>query len=82
MFKSLQHVIATTYNANQHRVGTMHGDCEKINISLAGPLGSLGINLHTSPPGEHAARVERYILTLRQLSIAILSGLSYILPPK
>ena len=82
VFKALQHIISTTFNANQHRVGTIHGDCEKINISLAGPLGSLGINLHTSPPGEHAARVERYILILRQLSIAILSALSYILPSK
>lgn len=82
MFKALQLVISTTYNANQHRVKTLHGDCEKVNISLAGPLGSLGIRLQTSPPGEHAARVERYILTLRQLSIATLSSLPYILPPK
>ena len=82
MFKALQHAIATTYNANQHRVKVLHGDCERINISLAGPLGSLGIKLQTSPPGVHAARVERYILTLRQLSLASLSNLPYILPPK
>ena len=82
MFQAIQHTIATTYNANQHRVATIHGDCEKINTSLAGPLGSLGIRLQTSPPGEHAARVERYILTLRQLSLATLSTLPYILPPK
>ena len=55
MFKALQHVIATTYNSNQHRVHTLHGDCEKVNTSLAVPLGSLVITLHTSPPGEHAA---------------------------
>jgi hypothetical protein len=67
IFKALQQVIATTYNSNRHRVHTLHGDYEKINISLAGPLDSLGITLHTSPPGEHAARVERYILTIRQL---------------
>ena len=82
VFKSLLQLITSTYNANNHRVSVLHGDCEKINISLAGPLGSLGIQLHTSPPGEHAARVERSILTLRQLSIATLSQLPYHLPPK
>ena len=45
MFKALQEVIATTYNSNQHRVHTLHGDCEKVNTSLAGPLGSLSITL-------------------------------------
>jgi hypothetical protein len=43
IFESLQQVVATTYNSNQHRVQTLHGDSEKINTSLAGPLGSLGI---------------------------------------
>ena len=82
IFKSLQQVIATTYNSNRHRVHTLHGDSEKINTSLAGPLGSLGITLHTSPPGEHAARVERYILTIRQLTTSLLSSLPYFLPAK
>ena len=82
MFKALQHVIASTFNAHRHRVHTLHGDCEKVNTSLAGPLGSLGITLQTSLPGEHAARVERSILTLRQLSIATLSALPYHLPLK
>ena len=82
IFKALQHVIASTYNSHQHRVYTLHGDCEKINTSLAAPLGSLGIALHTSPPGEHAARVERSILTLRQLTTATLSSLPYHLPLK
>ena len=82
VFKALHHIIATTYNAHHHRVHTLHGDCEKINTSLAAPLGSLGISLQLSPPGEHAARVERSILTLRQLTTATLSGLSYHLPLK
>lgn len=82
IFKLLQFVIATVYNVNNHQVHTIHGDSEKIATSLAAPLGSLGINLQISPPGEHAARVERYILTIRQLSIATLSNLSYILQPK
>lgn len=41
MFKALHHHIATTYNSHQHRVQTLHGDCENINISLASPLGSI-----------------------------------------
>ena len=82
MFKALQHIITTTYNSHQHRVLTLHGDCEKINTSLASPLGSLGITLQTSPPGEHAQRVERSIGTLRQLTIATLSTLPYHLPLK
>ena len=82
MFKALQHIITTTYNSHQHRVLTLHGDCEKVNTSLASPLGSLGITLQTSPPGEHAQRVERSIGTLRQLTIATLSALPYHLPLK
>lgn len=82
IFKSLHHLISTTYNSHQHRVQVLHGDCEKINTSLASPLGSIGIILQTSTPGEHAARVERSILTLRQLTIATLSALSYHLPVK
>ena len=82
VFKSLLHLIATTYNSNGHRVSVLNGDCEKINTSLAGPLGTLEIQLHASPPGEHAARVERSIPTLRQLPIATLSHLPYYLPVK
>lgn len=37
---------------------------------------------NSKPPHRENARVERYILTLRQLSIATLSSLPYILPPK
>ena len=82
IFKALHNHIATTFNSNQHRVQTLHGDCEKINISLASPLGSIGIKLQASTPGEHAARVERSILTLRQLTTATLSSLPYHLPVK
>ena len=82
IFKSLHHLISTTYNSHQHRVQVLHGDAEKINTSLASPLGSIGIKLQTSPPGEHAVRVERSILTLRQLTTATLSSLYYHLPVK
>ena len=82
MFKALQHIISVTYNSNRHRVQTLHGDCEKVNTSLASPLGSLAITLQTSPPGEHAARVERSILTIRQITTATLSALPYHLPLK
>ena len=82
IFKALQHIISITYNSNRHRVQTLHGDCEIVNKSLADPLGSLGITLQTSPPGEHTARVERSILTIRQITTATLSALPYHLPLK
>ena len=77
VFKALQLVISTTYNANHHQVHTFHGDCVKIDTSLAALLGSLGIKLQKSPPGEHAARVEQYTLTIGQRSLATLSTLAY-----
>ena len=42
ILKALQHVIASTYKTHKHRVHTLHSDCEKINTSVAAPLGSLG----------------------------------------
>ena len=82
VFQSLQSLITTLYNANNHQVSPMHSDSENVNISLASPLGSLGITLTTSLPGEHAHRAERYIQTLRATSAAMASPLPYYLPNK
>ena len=82
IFKAIHSVITTTYNAHSHKVASMHSDSEQVNNSLSVPLGSIGIQLKTSLPGEHAHRVERYIETLRAVSSAMLSPLPYHLPTK
>lgn len=82
VFRAIHHVVSTEYNAFRHPVLTLHGDSEKINTSIASPLGAIGIRINTSPPGEHAARVERHIHTLRTLTTATLSALAYHLPLK
>ena len=55
----------------------MHSDSENVNNSLSTPLGSLGIHLFNSLPGNHAHLVERYIQTIRGISNAMLSPLPY-----
>ena len=82
IFKAIHSVITTTYNAHGHKAQSMHSDPEQVNNSLSVPLGSIGIQLKTSLPGDHAYRVERYIETLRAVSSAMLSPLPYHLPPK
>ena len=82
IFKAIDSVITTTYNADGHKAQSMHSDPEQVNNSLSVPLGSIGIQLKTSLPGDHAHRVERYIETLRAVSSAMLSPLPYHLLPK
>jgi hypothetical protein len=62
----IQKIIHVTYNANGHRVHTLHGDAERINTSLAPFLGSIGTLLKVSYPGQHAHRAERTTQTIDQ----------------
>ena len=74
--------IIVEYNSDGHKIVRLHGDAEKINASLAHPLGFLGITLQLSLPGEHAKRIERYERTINEHSAATLSSLCYYLPAK
>ena len=80
--KGIQKIIHVTYNANGHRVNTLHGDAERINTSLAPFLGSIGTQLKVSYPGHHAHRAERTTQTIDQRARAVVSHLPYILPPE
>jgi len=80
--KGIQKIIHVTYNANGHRVNTLHGDAERINTSLAPFLGSIGTQLKVSYPGQHAHRAERTTQTIDQRARAVVSHLPYILPPE
>ena len=60
----------------------MHSDSENVNNSLSTPLGSLGIHLSNSLPGNHAHLVERCIQSVRGISNAMLSPLPYNLPTR
>jgi hypothetical protein len=77
---ALHQLIARVYNAHQHRVLTIHGDCESVNLSLIPSLGSIGCTLIASPPADHAQRAERYTQTFLHVCIAMLASLPYYLP--
>jgi hypothetical protein len=80
--KGIQNIIHVTYNANGHRVNTLHGDAERINTSLAPFLGSIGTRLKVSYPGHHAHRAERTTQTIDHRARAVVSHLPYLLPPE
>jgi hypothetical protein len=54
--KSMLHVFQAfrVYNAHQHRVLKLHGDCKSINLSFIPHLGSIGVSLVSFPPADHA----------------------------
>ncbi len=82
VFDSIRNIITKIYNANGHKVDTLHGDCEKVNLSLAQPLGAISCTLVASLPADHAHRVERTVQTLIGVCSAMLASLSYHLPDK
>ena len=82
VFSAMKDTIATTYNANDHKVHTLTGDSEPINNSLITPFGSIGIKVLTKLPGTHEPIVERSTQTINDRSRAVASGLPYHLPPE
>ena len=78
----IQNIIHTKYNANGHRVDSLHGDAERVNISLAPFLGSIGTRLKISLPGHHAHRAERSTQTISSRDRSVLSHLPYEIPPE
>jgi len=80
IFNSINKVLQVTYNANNHRVQSLHTDAEAVCKSLQPPFGILGITVKASLPGEHAARAERSTSTIQERSRATLASLPYFLP--
>jgi len=80
--EALLKIIAVDYLAFGHKVEILHGDSEQVNMSLLQHLGSKGIRLQLSLPGQHQARIERYTRTLRERCRAMLSPLPHIVPAK
>ena len=74
--------LEAVYKANGHTVSVLHGDDEAINRSLAPEFARSGITIQLSPPGEHARRVERYIQTIGNRVLAVISYLPYELPSR
>ena len=70
------------YKANGHTVSVLHGDDEAISRSLAPEFTRSGITIQLSPPGEHARRVERYIQTIGNRVLIVISYLPYELPSR
>ena len=82
MFNSINKTVQQTFNANGHRVDTLHGDAERVNTSLAPPLGSIGVKLKVSLPGHHAHRAERKHQTIDTRARSVAATLPYHLPPE
>ena len=74
--------LDAVYKVNKHTVSVLHGDDEAINRSLATDFAGIGIAIQLSPPGEHARRVERYIQTIGNRVLAVISYLPYELPSR
>jgi hypothetical protein len=72
--------IATVFNANNHKVRLLHGDAESINNALRPSMGTIGIRVASSLPGDHAQRAERSTQTVQQRSRSIIDALPYHLP--
>jgi hypothetical protein len=45
LFNGIVKIIQQRFNAHGHRVETLHGDAERVNISLSPYLGTIGTNL-------------------------------------
>ncbi len=82
LFTAMNKTIQTVYNANGHKVTTLHGDAEAVCNSLKPSFGALGVKVFTSLPGEHACVAERSTLTVQERSRATAAGLPFFLPPE
>ena len=82
LFNGILKVIQQRYNANGHRVLTLHGDAERVNTALTPYLGSIGIQLKVSYPGHHAHRAEPATQTIATQARSLAASLPYHLPPE
>jgi len=82
LFTGMNKNIQLVYNANGHKVDTLHGDAEAVCNSLKAPFGTQGVKVFTSIPGTHACRAERATLTVQERARATSAGLPYFLPPE
>jgi hypothetical protein len=82
LFDAVHKFVASTYNAQGHRVMKAHADAEGVMQSMISVFGAVGILLTLSPPGQHAQRVERYTQQLNKGTRATLDALPYELPPE
>lgn len=74
-------LFAEKFNAHGHTVKQINTDNEAVFRSLAGPLGTLGITMSLSAPGQHQGTAERATRTIEDRSRAVLASLPYQLPP-
>ena len=82
LFNGIVKIIQQRFNAHGHRVETLHGDAERVNISLSPYLGTIGTNLKISYPGHHAHRAERTTQTIDARARSLEASLPYHLPPE
>lgn len=82
MFEGIHQSLQQTFNANGHKVDSLHGDAERVNTSLAPFLGSIGAKLIVSLPGHHAHRAERSTQTVLTRARSVAASLPYHLPPE
>jgi hypothetical protein len=80
-FNSIKEVILRDYNANSHKVDSIHSDPENVNISIIPKLNAIGVHGHVKTPQHHARQVERTRQTIQNTARSVHSRLNYHLPP-
>jgi len=82
LFNGMRLSLMKTFNSNGHKVDTVHGDAERVNVSLTPHFGSIGTQLKVSLPGHHAHRAERSTQTVHTRARSVAASLPYHLPPE
>ena len=74
--------IINIYKCYNIVVKQIRSDAESCFLVIQSQLEAIGVLLSTSTPGEHNARAERYIRTIKDKTRSVITGLSFKLPTK
>ena len=74
--------IISLFNRFGHRVQTIVCDAERCLLATADLIGEYNVVVVPTIPGEHNKRIERHVLSVKDVSRTIISGLSYVLEDK
>jgi hypothetical protein len=76
------HQTILKYNAHSHKVDSIHGDPENVNISIIfSKLSAIGVSGRVSTPHHYARQVERMRQTIQNKARSVHSRLHFHLPP-
>ena len=70
-------LIINKYNSWKHKVKYIRSDRESVFLSTVPFLNQLGVQFQTSAPGQHVAKVERAIRTIKGRYRSVINTLPY-----